>query len=202
MTYLQLNEMGIPHRGGIFWDCWPNWALLSRVIYISRSHLDAGFQRECEDTGRSSSRSVYFSNIAKHLCNENGKKLVFLWHEIKFFWLLRSPSYPVSSFQTSRFPAGPRQRLLFTLDQCSKGEENLKEIKDILKRIKIYWVLGLFSILIKNFLRSCHITVEEGKGPRNCKIEAEGNTESQEHLCYCWDPTRSPPRSQQHNKVH
>lgn len=52
-----------------------NWALSPRVFYISRSHLDVGFQKACEVTGWSNSRSLYYGKSVECLCSGNINKL-------------------------------------------------------------------------------------------------------------------------------
>lgn len=75
MATMRCPQDEIPHRGDMFWDFWINWALSPRVFYISRSHLDVGFWRACEVTGRSYSRSLYYNKSVKCLCSGNSNNL-------------------------------------------------------------------------------------------------------------------------------
>lgn len=62
-------------RWHVLTSCWMNWALSPRVFYISRSHLDVGFQKAREVTGWSNSRSLYYGKSVECLCSGNINKL-------------------------------------------------------------------------------------------------------------------------------
>lgn len=111
------------HEIATRWDPSKKWHVLRfldevSTFYISRSHLDVGFQRACEATGESN--SSYYSKSVKCLCSGNSNwSFPLTWKKILLTYMVTP--YPVS-FWTARSPVGAKWRLLFSQDWYSKWE--------------------------------------------------------------------------------